>query len=409
MKKIVVIGGGAAGFFAAITSAENNADYQITILEQSSRLLQKVKISGGGRCNVTHACFDPKLLVKNYPRGEKQLLGPFTRFNPQNTIDWFEARGLELKTEEDGRMFPITDSSQTIIDCFLEEAKRMNIQIRTGIGADALIPSSDNNWRIITQKQETIEADAVIVATGSSPRMWTLLSKLGHTIIHAVPSLFTFNIKDERVKGLEGLSVEQARVTVVPNQKSPIQNPKLSSSGPLLITHWGMSGPAILRLSARGARILAEVNHRFEIEINWVNKEAAEVAATFKLFKQNHPKRNVVSNPLFSIPKRLWVRLVSSSGISASLNFADLSNKQIETLTVALTACRFSVTGKSTYKDEFVTAGGVDLAEVDFKTMQSKKFHGLYFAGEVLDIDAITGGFNFQAAWTTGWIAGTSI
>ncbi|MES2620082.1 MAG: NAD(P)/FAD-dependent oxidoreductase [Bacteroidota bacterium] len=399
-KQVVVIGGGAAGFFAAITCAEKNPDFNITILEKSPQLLYKVKISGGGRCNVTHACFEPKQLVKNYPRGETQLLGPFTRFNPTNTIDWFETRGVELKAEDDGRMFPATDTSQTIIDCYLREAKRLKIKIETLIGVDSL-QMTDDRWRLNTSKGE-ICADAVIVASGSSSRMWTALEKIGHSIVPAVPSLFTFNIKDERIKGLEGLSVDQAKVTVVSKQK-------LNATGPLLITHWGMSGPAILRLSAWDARELAATNHKFEIEVNWINKEASEVKDTLKLFKQNHPKKNVVANPLFSIPRRLWERLVSGNSLNSNFNFADLSNKQIELLAETFTASRFSVSGKSTYKDEFVTAGGIDLNEVDFKTMQSKKWPGLFFAGEVLDIDAITGGFNFQAAWTTGWIAGTSI
>lgn len=402
-KQVVVIGGGAAGFFAAITCAEANPDFNVTILEKSPQFLYKVKISGGGRCNVTHACFEPKQLVKNYPRGEKQLLGPFTRFNPSNTIEWFENRDVKLKAEEDGRMFPSTDSSQTIIDCFLREAKRLNIKIETLIGVDDLVPPASNKkWQVTTNQKDIVEADAVIVTTGSSSRMWNILEKLGHKLVPAVPSLFTFNIKDEKIKGLEGLSVEQVQVTVPSNQK-------LNATGPLLITHWGMSGPAILRLSAWGARDLAATNHQFEIAVNWINKDAAEVKDTLKFFKQNHPKKNVAANSLFSIPRRLWERLVSANAVNTNLNFADLSNKQIELLAAAFTASRFSVNGKSTYKDEFVTAGGIALNEIDFKSMQSKKLPGLFLAGEVLDVDAITGGFNFQAAWTTGWIVGTSV
>ncbi len=400
MKHIIIIGGGAAGFFAAINCAENNPDYSVTILEKSSSLLSKVKISGGGRCNVTHACFDARELSKFYPRGEKQLLGPFTRFNPSNTIDWFHARGVEIKREEDGRMFPATDSSQTIIDCFLGEAKRLGVKIRMQTGVEEL-RIAEGGLRIVTANNETINADAVIVTTGSSHSVWKMLEQLGHKIIPPVPSLFTFNIKDERILGLEGLSVEQAQVSVI--------NSKLSSVGPLLITHWGMSGPCILRLSAWGARDLAAVNHQFEIEVNWVNKDFNTVKETLKLFKQNHPKKGVATTPLFGIPKRLWERLSTTIDKRQTTNFADLSNLHIESLARELTASRFKVSGKSTFKDEFVTSGGVDLAEVDFRTMQSKKVPNLFFAGEVLDVDAITGGFNFQAAWTTAFIAAQTI
>ncbi len=403
MKHVVIIGGGAAGFFAAINCAENNPDYKITILEKSSSLLNKVKISGGGRCNVTHACFDAKELVKFYPRGEKQLLGPFTRFNPSNTIDWFNQRGVEIKREDDGRMFPASNSSQTIIDCFLNEAKRLGVKIRMQCGVEE-ISIQNSEFRIKTSTGEEIIADAMIVTTGSSHRVWKMLEELGHTIVAPVPSLFTFNIKDERIKGLEGLSVPNAAVRVLgTNSTFSVPN------SPLLITHWGMSGPAILRLSAWGARELAEVNHRFEVEVNWVNKDLNTVQETLKQFKLSNPKKGVSTNPLFGIPKRLWERLTTLNFKLQTLNFADLSNQQIDSLAKELTASRFLVSGKSTYKDEFVTSGGVSLSEVDFRTMQSKKVPNLYFAGEVLDVDAITGGFNFQAAWTTAFIASQTI
>ncbi|MDB5283356.1 MAG: flavoprotein [Bacteroidota bacterium] len=404
MKNIVVIGGGAAGFFAAISCAENHPDYHITILEKSSTLLQKVKISGGGRCNVTHACFEPKELVKFYPRGEKQLLGPFTKFNPADTIEWFENHGVKLKAEEDGRMFPVTDSSQTIIDCFMGETVVLGIKVKTVLGVEGLIPptSTEEKWKVITNKNFTIEADAVIITTGSGAQMWGIIEKLGHSIVPAVPSLFTFNIKDERIHGLEGLSVENATIQIT-------GEPKLNSTGPLLITHWGTSGPGILRLSAWGARKLAALNHNFEISLNWIGEEPDDVKQKIKEFKEQHPKKNVSGNSPFSIPKRLWERLVKVAvPNTASINYADLSNQQIAQLTEQITISKYKVNGKSTYKDEFVTAGGVLLDEIDFKTMQSKKLQGLYFAGEVLDIDAITGGFNFQAAWTTGSIAGSS-
>ncbi len=397
MKNVVIIGGGAAGFFAAINCGEKNPEYKITILEKSSSLLSKVKISGGGRCNVTHACFDTRELVKFYPRGEKQLLGPFTRFNPSNTIAWFKARGVEIKRENDGRMFPATDSSQTIIDCFLSGAKRLGVKIRVQCGVDKM-QWANGSWQLSTSTNETMIADAVIVTTGSSHSIWKRLEQLGHKIVPPVPSLFTFNITDNRIKGLEGLSVEKARVSLLSNHK-------LKTTGPLLITHWGMSGPAILRLSAWAARELSAANHKFELEVNWVNKDFTTVKETLKQFKQNHPKKNISTSPLFEIPKRLWERLSENN----TKNFADLSNTQIDSLARELTASRFLVTGKSTNKDEFVTSGGVDLAEVDFRTMQSKKVPDLYFAGEVLDVDAITGGFNFQAAWTTAFIASQTI
>jgi hypothetical protein len=392
VKEIIIAGGGAAGFFTAINCAYIHPNYKITILEKSSKLLAKVKVSGGGRCNVTHACFEPAELVKYYPRGEKQLLGPFTRFNPANTVEWFEARGVPLKRENDGRMFPVSDSSQTIIDCFLSEVRRLGIIIKLQTGAEDLIQNS-GKWLVKSNQGETLSADAVVITTGSSLQIWKMLGRLGHTIVPEVPSLFTFNIKDSRLQGLEGVSVEKSEVIVKGSSK-------LSSSGPLLITHWGLSGPAILRLSAWGARILAQCHHTFDIEVNWTGQEQHEVKELLKRHKQTHPRKNIKSNPLFNVPRRLWERLTEKFDV----NFADLSNQQIEIISEILTRSLFHVNGKSTYKDEFVTAGGVALNEVDFKTMESKKFKGLYFAGEVLDIDAVTGGFNFQAAWTTAWI-----
>jgi len=399
MKHVVIIGGGAAGFFSALACAEHNSHYQVTILEKSPNLLSKVKISGGGRCNVTHACYDPKLLVKNYPRGEKELIGPFMRFNPTNTVEWFSLRDVKLKTETDGRMFPITDLSQTIIDCFLNEAKRLHVTIKTQTGVSTM-QNTNGKWQLQTNKGDTIIADAVIITAGSSASVWDMLRGLGHNIIRPVPSLFTFNIKDERIKDLQGLAVPNATVTV--------QGTKLQTKGPLLITHWGLSGPAILRLSAWGARQLADISYKCEIEVNWTGAETVgSVTEYIKQYKGNHPKQTVAANPQLNIPSRLWEKLCGDD--IKALRFADLSNKHITLLANNIAACKFAVTGKSTFKDEFVTAGGIDLKEVDFKTMQSKKLPGIYFAGEVLDIDAITGGFNFQSAWTTGYIAGTSI
>jgi predicted Rossmann fold flavoprotein len=397
VKEIIIAGGGAAGFFTAINCAYKHPDYKITILEKSSKLLAKVKVSGGGRCNVTHVCFEPAELVKYYPRGEKQLLGPFTRFNPANTAEWFEARGVPLKRESDGRMFPESDSSQTIIDCFLSEAKRLGIHIKLQTGVEDLI-QNPGKWLVRTNRGETLTADSVVITTGSSLQIWEMLGRLGHTMVPEVPSLFTFNISDSRLKGLEGLSVENAEVTIKGNSK-------LRSSGPLLVTHWGLSGPAILRLSAWGARILAQCHYIFDIEVNWTGQHEQEVKEMLMHFKKAHPRKNVNSNPLFNMPRRLWERLIEKIDV----NFAGLSNQQIETIVKILTCSIFHVSGKSTYKDEFVTAGGVALNEVDFRTMQSKKFEGLYFAGEVLDIDALTGGFNFQAAWTTAWLIANAL
>ncbi len=402
-KTVVIVGGGAAGFFSAITCAEQHPDAQIIILEQSKHLLHKVKISGGGRCNVTHYCFDPRILVKNYPRGEKQLLGPFMRFSPSHTFEWFDLRGVELKAEEDGRCFPVTDSSQTIIDCFLHEAKRLGINIRTNTGVNALQQTDQGKWVVSLSSAEKLEADAVIIAAGSSLRIWKMLDSMGHTIVSLVPSLFTFNIKDERIGGLQGLSVENAVVHSRGNEK-------LKTEGPLLITHWGLSGPAILRLSAWGARSLSDMQYRFSVVVNWCGKtNTQEAQKQLQLCRTNQSRKSVWNSPKFRIPRRLWERLVLHALKSQHYNFADLSNPQIEQLASELTSSVFVVSGKSTFKDEFVTAGGVNLDEVDFKTMQSKKYSGLYFAGEVLDIDAITGGFNFQAAWTTGFISGNSV
>lgn len=405
MKHVVVIGGGAAGFFAAMACAEKNPGYKVTILEKSSKLLAKVSVSGGGRCNVTHACFDPRQLTKFYPRGEKQLIGPFTKFNPTHTIEWFKQRSVKLKTESDGRMFPVTDSSQTIINCFTNEARQLGVIIKPLCGVHELKPIG-NKWQLTLSTQQITEADAVVLTTGSSQSVWKMIQQLGHTVVSPVPSLFTFNIKSEILKGLEGISVPNATVEVTAGTGK--RNANLKTKGPLLITHWGLSGPAILRLSAWGARDLAAVNHQFEIEVNWPgDKTTAEVTEHLKQFKEQHPKKVVSTQALFNLPSRLWDRLLDPA--IRNLRYADLSNKHIAALAQSITAMRFKVLGKSTNKDEFVTAGGIELDEVDFKTMQSKKFSGLYFAGEVLDIDAITGGFNFQAAWTTGFIAGTCL
>lgn len=397
-KKIIVIGGGAAGFFFAINCAEKNQNYDITILEKSPKILEKVRISGGGRCNVTHACFDPRALVKFYPRGEKELLGPFHHFSPKQTIEWFEKRGVKLKTEADGRMFPTTDNSETIIDCFLSETKRLGIKTKTLIGVENLIPTENNQWQIVTNRDESIIADAVFIASGSAARMWGVLEKLNYKIEPPVPSLFTFNIKDERIKDLMGVSVNNTEVKVAGS--------KLTAQGPLLITHWGMSGPAILKLSAWGACELHKQQHQFQILVKWASDfDLPKMIAELKNYKQENPKRMVASNNLFQIPIRLWKSLVLYCAISETENWATISSQKLDTLAKELTQGLYTVKGKSTNKEEFVTCGGVALNQIDFKSMQSKLHPNLFFGGEVLNIDAVTGGFNFQAAWTEAWIA----
>jgi predicted Rossmann fold flavoprotein len=401
-QSIIIIGGGAAGFFAAIRAAECNPDAQVIILEKSKDVLGKVKVSGGGRCNLTHACFVPRELSKFYPRGEKELLGPFNRFASGDTIEWFEKRGVKTKIEADGRMFPVSDDSQTIVDCLWAAARKAGVSVYTNTSLKAIhAPNASNpNW-VIETAQQKLFAQQVMIASGSSPSIWQILAQLGHTIVEPVPSLFTFNIKDPRLTDLLGISVPLAEVKV--------EGSKLSSTGPLLITHWGMSGPAILKLSAWGARELAAMQYKFAIRINWIMAKLEDTRQDLEDLKQEDGRKMVSANTQFGLPIRLWKRLVGATGIRDDKRWADLNKKEIQTLAEELTQGRFQVNGKSTFKEEFVTAGGVDLKEVDFKTFGSKLFPGLFFAGEVLNIDAITGGFNFQAAWTGGWIAGEAM
>ena len=396
---IIIIGGGAAGFFTAINIAEKNPNLKVVILERGKNVLEKVRISGGGRCNVTHACFVPNDLVKFYPRGEKELKGPFHQFCSGDTIEWFEQHGIELKIEEDGRMFPVSNSSQTIIDCFQEAVKKLKIDVLTNHSVQELY-KTETLWKITTT-QDVFTCKKIVMATGSNPKMWELLQNAGHSIIEPVPSLFTFNIKDPRIKDLMGLSA-LASVKVIKS--------KLEASGPLLITHWGMSGPGILRLSAWGARELAEKNYQFAIQVNWLNETTFEEAIeVLKDIKDEHAKKLVTKYAHFELPKRLWENLVIAAGISEETKWADVTKKQLHSLIEQLTNGEFYVNGKSTFKEEFVTAGGIDLKEVNFKTMESKILPNLYFAGEILNIDAITGGFNFQNAWTSGFILAQNI
>ena len=396
---IIIIGGGAAGFFTAINIVEKNSKLKVAILERGKSVLEKVRISGGGRCNVTHACFVPNDLVKFYPRGERELKGPFHQFCSGDTIEWFKKHGVELKIEDDGRMFPVSNSSQTIIDCFLKATQKLKIDVLTGQSVQELY-QGENYWKISTN-QEVFSCQKLVITTGSNSKMWELLQNLGHSIIEPVPSLFTFNIKDVRIKDLMGLST----LASVKVKKS-----KLQASGSLLITHWGMSGPGILRLSAWGARELANKKYQFAIQVNWLNETDFEEAIDLlKYIKEENSKKLVSKYAHFDLPKRLWENLVKAAGISEEAKWADLNKKQLNTLAEQLINGEFQVNGKSTFKEEFVTAGGIDLKEVNFKTMESKILPNVYFAGEILNIDAITGGFNFQNAWTGGFLVANAI
>ncbi len=396
---VVIVGGGAAGFFTAINLAVFRADLRIAIMERGKEVLTKVKISGGGRCNVTHAEFLPQELIKNYPRGEKELRGPFHHFMTGDTMSWFEERGVGLKIEEDGRIFPESNDSQTIIECFLAEAKKRNIQVLKNHSLQQL-ELKKGNWCLGTNQGE-VETQKLVLTTGSNPKIWKLLQNLGHQTITAVPSLFTFDIKDARIKNLPGIATP-ATVSVL--------GTKLIAEGPLLITHWGMSGPAILKLSAWGARELYERAYNFEILVNWLVDQSVQTALeTLKILKEDYLRQQIGKYAQFDLPKRLWQSVLTAAGISLDTRWAELNNKQLRKIANELTEARFTVVGKSTFKEEFVTAGGVNLKEVDFKTFASKKLPNLYFAGEILNIDAITGGFNFQNAWTSGYLAARAI
>lgn len=397
---LIVVGGGAAGFFSAITCAESSGK-SVLILEKTSQLLQKVKISGGGRCNVTHDCFEPRELSRNYPRGEKSLIGSFHRFGAADTVDWFTSRGVALKTEADGRMFPETDSSQTIIDTLLGAAGAAGVCIHTSEGVTAVVKNEDN-FDLVTDAGNSYTAANVLIATGGTRHTAgaKLAASLGHKLQPPTPSLFTFKIKDPRLDELLGLSVSPAEVR--------IQQSKLRSSGPVLITHWGLSGPGILKISAWGARELAERDYRFDISVNWLpDADAAGVVAEKR---RSEAKRQLSSrSPFASIPKRLWLRLLAAAEVPVAATWSQLSKTQTTQLLSQLTTSIFAVNGKSTNKDEFVTCGGISLNEINFQTMESKLVHGLYFAGEIIDVDGITGGYNFQNAWTNGFHAGSDI
>jgi predicted Rossmann fold flavoprotein len=395
-QRVAIIGGGAAGFFAAITCAEAGGD--VTILEKTGHFLSKVKISGGGRCNVTHACFDARELSTRFPRGERPLIGPFQSFQPSDTIEWFRARGVEMYTQDDGCLFPVSDSSQTIIDCFLHAAKAAGVSMRTNAGVDAITHDA-SGFTLTLSGGETLEADRVLIATGGCrvPAMGALAVSLGHTLEPPVPSLFTFHVDVSWVRELAGVVIEPVEAAAA----------GLNEQGILLFTHWGVSGPVILRLSAWGARKLADLGYRFTLTLNWLPE--ADVAAELETRKASSPAKLIVNTPIAPLQARLWEALVLAAGVPRETRWSGLSKANQRALAQQLTHTELPVTGKSMNKDEFVTCGGVRLSEVNFKTMESRIIPGLYFAGELLDIDGITGGFNFQSCWTTGWLAGTAM
>jgi predicted Rossmann fold flavoprotein len=402
-QKIAIVGGGAAGFFAAITCAEANPANEVSIYEASAEFLTKVRISGGGRCNVTHACFEPRAMSERYPRGERALISPLHRLSASDTVAWFERRGVRLKTEEDGRMFPITDSSGTVIDCLLYEARAAGVRLFTRTGIDAVRRNSDG-FELHFVDGKTAACDRVLLATGGTRSAvgGQIAASLGHALVPPVPSLFSFHVGEEWLRSLPGISMEDVEATV--------PRTGLRERGPILITHQGLSGPVILRLSAWGARVLHELDYQFPLQLNWLPGSTLESVRTDLLeLRQTAPRKLVINSPLGALPLRLWEKLSQLAGIDSAVRATTLSREQANALAALLVRTELTVHGKSLNKDEFVTCGGVKLGEVDFKTLESRVVPGLYFAGELLDIDGITGGFNFQAAWTTGWIAGNAM
>lgn len=397
---IAVIGGGAAGFFTAVNAARLQPGIRIVIFEKGREVLSKIRISGGGRCNVTHHCFDPEQLAAAYPRGSRMLRWNFEAFQPEDTIEWFRERGVELKAEEDGRMFPVTDSSETIVNCLIREADKFGVNVRTRTAVKSVEPTSEGSFLIHLKGEKAVRAARVVIAAGgfSREKSYGWVKQLGHTVRTPVPSLFTFNFRDKIFADLAGISIEDATVT--------IGGLKNAERGPVLFTHWGLSGPAILKLSSFAARELHKQEYRFGIEVNWLG-ESDEQQARLQLisFREEHPRQKMQKQNLFPFPVRLWIRFLELAGIDPDQRWADLSNKEIHNLLQQLLRGTYSIQGKSTYKEEFVTCGGVDLGEVNPGTMESRKIPGLYFTGEILDIDGITGGFNFQAAWTNSWLA----
>ncbi|AFY69865.1 HI0933 family protein [Thalassoporum mexicanum PCC 7367] len=448
--RVIVVGGGAAGFFGAIACARANPLAQVKLFEAGSKPLAKVLISGGGRCNVTHACFDPAKLVEHYPRGGREMRGALSRFQPRDLVQWFEHESVLLKTEADGRMFPTTDDSSTIADCLINAARQAGVEIYTRSPV-VDVQANDHKFLLTLRSGQEVIGDRLLLATGGSPQGYQLAQQLGHEIIAPVPSLFTFNINDPKLHQLAGVSVEQVQASIkalgtidnsaihaihaihnnsstialtqatnqINKQPQPTRNKKttnkkkpadLTQSGPLLITHWGMSGPAVLKLSAWGARFLSDRHYQAQLQINWLpNLNSDQIRQQLLTTKQQFPKRQISSYCPFNLPKRLWQYLLMGVAIAADLRWADLAKTQINQLITQLNSCEQTIAGKGVFKEEFVTCGGVSLKEVDFKTMQSRICPDLFFAGEVLDIDGVTGGFNFQSAWTTAWLAGNAI
>jgi len=402
-KQLVVIGGGAAGFFCAVNAARLNPSLEVIILERSNKLLSKVRISGGGRCNVTHACYSIAEMIKKYPRGSAFLKKAFHHFFTEDTISWFAARGVELKTEADGRMFPVTDSSQAIIDCLMKEANKYGVEIRMNREVKG-IDNTNERWSLLMNDNTVINADMICIASGGYPKIkqYEWLQKPGHSIEEPVPSLFTFNMPGNSITKLMGVAVENVNVKIVGS--------KLVEEGPLLITHWGMSGPAVLKLSAWGAKELAACNYQFTIMVNWTpDFNENSLREKFQKLRFELASQKIINRNPFGLPNRLWEYLLSQSGIKEEIRWADLPAKEQNKLIKTLCANEYRVSGKTTFKEEFVTAGGIHLNEIDFNTMQSKKYPALFFAGEIINVDGITGGFNFQNAWTTGWIAAKGI
>ncbi|MCK6615132.1 MAG: NAD(P)/FAD-dependent oxidoreductase [Ignavibacteriaceae bacterium] len=403
MPKIAVIGGGASGFFAAITAKEASPASEVALFEKTTKLLSKVRISGGGRCNVTHACFDPRQLTGFYPRGGKELLSPFTRFQPKDTIEWFGRFGVKIVAESDGRMFPSGNTSAEIINCFLERTENLSVPVQTQQELSCLTPldGGKSGWELEFTGGKKFSADRVILSAGSSSGLMVILAEIGYQIEPPVPSLFTFNITAPFLEGLQGISVPDAVVSV--------EGTRLKQSGPLLITHWGLSGPAVLKLSAWGARILNEINYQFTLSVNWLSgRNQDQVYSELLKLKEDQPVQKLSARSPYGLAIKLWKRFLESAEISESLQLKDISQKKLHVLSGLLCCQKLQANGKSTFKEEFVTCGGVSLKQINFSTMESRLHKNIYFTGELLDIDAVTGGFNFQACWTTGWIAGNA-
>lgn len=411
MLDVAVVGGGAAGFFAAINIKKKHPQLSVEIFEKSKTVLGKVSVSGGGRCNVTHSCFDNRQLITYYPRGGRELLSVFERFAPADTIKWFAEQGIVLKTESDGRMFPATDDSQTIIDCFINLCRKLQIPVNTNSPVNH-IKKIDSGFELNIDGC-SVKAKQLIIAAGSSQHFWDMLHNMGHRIVDPVPSLFTFNTKNPVLKDLMGISVRQASVRLITDKQAlkafKLKQSDVTQKGPLLVTHWGLSGPAVLKLSSVAALLLHQMNYKFRVEINLCSLSPQEALDLLSKQRKETPKKQITNTALFDIPTRMWQNICEHAIGRTNVNWADLSNQELQQLANSITKLELDINGKSTFKEEFVTAGGVDLKEVDFRTMQSKIIPGMYLAGEVLNIDALTGGFNFQAAWSEAWVISESM